>query len=280
VELEPGRWWLRHRDDLAGVKPPLSDRVEWAVFSLLSTSGGLTENAFFDRVARMFRGHDSPDEELVRACLDSYRSRTSLSEELLRTDETLHDRFEEHGLLVGLLAGYGHRLGMRVWIGRREQRRSVAGRPLAEHLSETEQRVYLPLVVPGAPEAVDGVDCIWYVRNRAVFLFDVEWTAMLGEPVLQRGAAIPTTEGLVRFLVVPPERTELLRLKLARSPLLRDRMDEGNWHILKSNHLRRLCAAEGADLAALAPLLGLDPEIERQGNQLALFAPPPGGDPE
>jgi hypothetical protein len=73
------------------------------------------------------------------------------------------------------------------------------------------------------------------------------------------------------FLVIPEERTELVRLKIARSPVLREHLAADNWHILKSNHVRRLIAGEEADLAQLEPLLGLDPEIEKQGEQLALF---------
>ena len=76
---------------------------------------------------------------------------------------------------------------------------------------------------------------------------------------------------MVRFLVLAPERTELLRYKLAYSPLLRRTMEADNWHILKMDHLRTLVEGE-ADLARLAPLLGLDPEIESGGEQLSLFA--------
>ena len=73
VEVEPGRWWLRDPADAEAARPPLADRVEWAVFSLLSTSGGIPAAAFEHRIASMFRGHDAPDEELIRACVDSYR---------------------------------------------------------------------------------------------------------------------------------------------------------------------------------------------------------------
>ena len=36
--------------------------------------------------------------------------------------------------------------------------------------------------------------CIWYVRGKVAFLFEVEWTAMLGEPLLRRHARIPPDE--------------------------------------------------------------------------------------
>ncbi len=108
--------------------------------------------------------------------------------------------------------------------------------------------------------------------GRASFLFEVEWTAMLGEPLLRRGALIPSADDIVRFLVVAPERTELLRYKLERSPLLRAAMEAGNWHVLKSNHLRAYAARDVLTLADLEPYVGIDPAIEhRGGEQMPLF---------
>ena len=270
VEVEPGRGWLRDRRDLDGAAIPLSDRLEWAIFSLLSTTGGLSEAAFYDRVATMFRGYDAPDQSLVRACLESYRSRASTAE-LLMTGDELQARYREHTDLVGLLVEYGHRLGLRCWVSPKEQKRPYHARPLADLLSDQEARAYLPLVSRGPVEALEAVDCMWYQRGKATLIFEVEWTAMLGEPLLRRGRQIPQDDTVVRFLVVLPERAELVRFKLARSPVLRAALEEGNWHIIKANHLRSLAAREGADLERFEPYLGLDPEIEHQGEQLTLF---------
>jgi hypothetical protein len=270
IELEPGNWWLRDERDIAASALPLADRVEWAVFSLLSTSGGLSEAAFFERVATIFGGHDAPDEALVRVCLESYRSRAS-TPDLLRTHDDLQARFAEHAELTGLLVEYGHRLGLRCWVGKQEQKRSFRGATLADLLSETERRVYLPLVSRGPVDVLESIDAIWYLRQKATFLFEVEWTAMLGDVLLRRGPSIPNAEQLVRFLVVLPERVDLVRFKLQRSPLLRLALERDNWHILKADHLRDLVGREGADLADLAPYLGLDAQIEHSGEQLPLF---------
>ena len=67
AEVEPGHWWLGDRQDREAAAIPLADRVEWAVYSLLSTAGPIAETAFFERVASLFSGHDLPDEALVRA---------------------------------------------------------------------------------------------------------------------------------------------------------------------------------------------------------------------
>jgi hypothetical protein len=112
---------------------------------------------------------------------------------------------------------------------------------------------------------------MWYVRGKAAFLFEVEWTAMLGEPLLRRHARIPPDDTLIRFLVIAPERTELVRYKLERSPLLREALDTGNWHVIKSTHLRAFLARDPLDLADLEPYLGLDPVLERNAVQMPLF---------
>jgi hypothetical protein len=173
--------------------------------------------------------------------------------------------------MIATLVDYGHRVGMRAWIGRNEQRRIHDGEPLGTRLTDEERRAYLPLVVRAPAEVVGEVDVLWYVRGRSVLLFEVEWTAMIGAAVLDRGRRIPIGDQQARFLVIPAERGELLRLKLSRSPWLRDEMTRQNWHVLKWQHLETIAGRPAASLDALEPVLGLDPLIERGGEQLTIF---------
>ena len=269
TEIEPGRWWLADRADREAAAAPLADRVEWAVYSLLSTAGPLSESAFFERMATLFAGHDLPDEALVRACLRSYRSLASTGDRLVTGDDLLR-RAQQHAELIAALADGGHRLGLSVWIGRREQQRRIGSRRLEEWLDDREARAPLSMI-SRAVEDVADVDCIWYARGKMAFLFEVEWTAMLGEPLLRRGSRIPPDESLVRFLVVAPERTELVRHKLERSPLLREAVARDNWHIIKWNHIGAFLARDPLDLADLEPFIGIDPRVERSGEQISLF---------
>jgi len=269
TEIEPGRWWLADRDDRDAAAAPLADRVEWAVFSLLSTAGPLSEAAFYERMATMFSGHDLPDETLVHACLDSYRSMASTADRLVTGDDLLK-RSQEHTELLAALADGGHRMGMRVWLSQREQARRHGSGTLADLLSEREQAFGLGGIARSVPELAD-VDAIWYVRSKVAFLFEVEWTAILGEPLLRRHARIGADERLIRFLAIAPERTDLVRHKLERSPLLRAAMEEYGWHLIKWDHLRTFLAGEKPDLDDLEPLLGLDPFVERGGEQISLF---------
>lgn len=260
------QWWLR-KPEIA--ERPLADRVEWATWSILSTAGRIDEAGFFDRIYRLFPGLQAPDEELVRACLAAYVAPGELGS--LGTDDDLGRRTADHARIIGTLVDYGHRLGLRAWIAAREHDRPVAGGTLRDRLAEDERRVYLPLVIRAHADALAAVDAIWYVRGKLSFLFEVEWTAMVGESVLQRGREIPVGEQQARFLVIPAERGELLRLKLQRSPWLREEMERQNWHVLKWQHLDTLAARNGARMEWLEPILGLDPLIERGGEQLTMF---------
>jgi hypothetical protein len=270
IEIEPGQWWLADQADRTAAALPLADRVEWAVFSLLSTASRLSETALFERIGTMFTGHDLPDEALIRACLDSYRSMASTPERLL-TNEEIPKRSQEHVELVGLLADLGHRMGLQVWIGVRDQLRTLHGEKLGLRLDDRELRVNLSSIARAPEEDLELIPCIWYIRSKLAFAFELEWTGMLGESILRRHSRIPPDDRLVRFLVLAPERTELVRYKLARSPLLRQSMEAGNWHILKSNHLRELAARTDVTMDDLEPLLGLDPLVDRGAEQIPLF---------
>jgi hypothetical protein len=155
-------------------------------------------------------------------------------------------------------------------VGERQQPRRVGRYTLAEHL-EPRELTGPPSLGKIAARDLQDVDVVWYVRGRAVLAWEVEWTAMLSDTVLRRHGRLPHDDRLVRFLVVLPERTDLVRYKLERSPLLRDGLESGGWHLVKANHVRDWTAREHVELADLEPILGLDPAIERTGDQMSLF---------
>jgi len=269
-EVAPDRWWLRDPADRDEAAVPLADRVEWATYSLLATGTAISESRFRERINALFGGPDQPDPALVEAAVASYRSPAGPAGMLITADDLVR-RSYEHTELVGALIGAGHKLGMRVWVAPREQDRRVGGTALGDRLSDQEQDVYLPLVTRGPGDALEPTDVIWYVRGKATFLIEVEWTAMIGDLVLRRHARIPQDDRLVRLLVIPPERSNLVRHKLERSVPLQEAFEAGNWHVLKWNHLATFLARDPLDLGALEPFLGFDPVIEKTGEQLPLF---------
>ena len=267
---DEGRFWLADPRDEAAAAAPLADRLEWALFSLLGTEAAASEPALREGIGAMFAGTDAPDPWLLDACLTSY-AEPGVGRPRLAAVDQLQRRTEEHTATIGLLADVGHRLGLHVAIAPREQGRRAAGHPLGAHLAPDERGPGLAFLGRAGAEAVEQVDCLWYARPRFAFLFEVEWTAMLGDPVLRRGRLIAPDDRIVRFLVTVPERTELIRAKLRHAPVLRRAMEEGNWHILRLDALLRYAALPAPTLEDLQPYLGLDPAADRPGDQLPLF---------
>ena len=157
-------------------------------------------------------------------------------------------------------------LGMRVWISEREQGRRDprTGRPLGELLDDRERRCLPRRRSAGRADALAEVDAMWYIRGKVALLFEVEWTAILGD---DRAA---------------PPRPH--RRRRAAGPLPRHRARNGPTSSATSSSARR-CSARRSTTAAgtsssrttsgpgspptsptsttLEPLLGLDPVVER-----------------
>ena len=281
-------WWLA-KPSLA--TPPLSDRVEQAVYNVLSTASATTQAAIERVVYSLFPGLLTPEPGLIEVCLASYGhllappgrdTSRHVAQWQLRTEEQLPWRSREHTGIIALLIELGHRLGLQVWVSRSEQKRALtragslptkwsAGKTTEGTLGDllaVEERYVNSTLLFRDGERAPLIDVIWYARGRAVCLFEVEWTAQLAEPLLSRAVS---GDGVKRYVVMPPERTELVRFKLARSPLLRQVIAAPGWDFLKYTHLREFSRREEISLPALEPLVGLTPLVEQFGVQLSLF---------
>lgn len=243
----------------------LSDRVEWATFNLLSTKRIVqTENAL-----RLVHGHfpglATPDAGLIEECLASYGRRTEAGGWALAEREKPAQRLDEHSLAIATLASLGRRFDYRIWISREEQKRPFGNGPLGRVLTVAE-RYASPSTLFGAVQAAD-IDVVWYDGRGSVWLFEVEWSAMLGPAVVGRRLPI----GARRYLVVLDERVPLILSKLRRGPWLQSYMDADGWDFIKLRHLQAFAEAGEANQYGLGSIVGLRPPIEEAQGQLPLM---------
>jgi hypothetical protein len=243
---------------------PLDDRVEWAVYSLLSTTREADTRSLLRRVYALFRGIQTPDRELVLRCIASYGIQDEAGRWRLRAADALAARQEEQGAIVTELVQLARRLDFRAWIGRHLQRRPA----LASLLSETERRLQPPPIFRGASDAIADLDCIWYDRRGMVFLWKIDWTARLHQSLVAFGEAVAEADRVFRFLVVPDERRDLIRLKFQRRPGLAGLAQQRGWRLVKYGPLRAFARQAEVDLYGLEPLIGLEPAVEQGGHQL------------
>ena len=270
AEIEPGRWWLADADDLAAAATPLADRVEWAVYSLLSTAGPISETAFFERMATMFTATTSPTTALVRAAsraTAAWPARPTGSSPATtccagaRSTPTCSRRSPT-------AAGAS---GCAVWIGRREQTRRLAtGGLLGDLLEPGEERLSLGGIGAGRGRRRRGrCDLVRPRQGRLPVRGRMDRDARrdrccAGTPGSRRRGPRP----------VPGHRAGTGRARPLQARSLAaaaGRPRAGTWHIVKSDQLRAFLARDPLDLADLEPYLGLEPTAARRAEQMPLF---------
>ena len=264
AEIEPGRWWLGDPTDREAAAIPLADRVEWAVFSLLSTAGPLSEAAFFERIATLFTGHDLPDEGLVRACLESYRSMASTPDRLLTTDDLLGAARSTPTLLADASPTRATGSGCGSGSPAASRARRIDGELLGDRLDEREQRAYLgadqPAVRGARPTSTaSGTSA---ARSRCCSRSSGRrcsasrcCAATPGSRPTNRSSASSSS---------PRSGPSSCATSSDRSPLLRDGPRGRRLHIIKSTTCAGSSREERPDLADLEPLPGARPDDRAQ----------------
>lgn len=253
---------------------PLEDRVEWGVWTLLSAARDVDTRTVLRRAYGLFRGLETPDRELVQRCLASYGAQGDDGRWRLREEDGLVLRQAEQTALAASLADAGHRLGFKVRFGRELRRRPLSG-PLASRgsiladlLNDADRLAPVLRSVRGGSDALDLVDVVWHDRARMTFIWQLDWTARAHRSIVSLGEAIPDDDRIFRFYAVADARQGLLSWKLGRLPLVAEAVRKRGWRLVKWEPLRRFANDPGSDLAALEPVLGLDPGVEQAGRQL------------
>ena len=164
----------------------------------------------------------------------------------------------------------GHRLGFACWIGVRQQDRRYRMGRLYELLDRRE--------LAGPPsmgrirrEDLEDVDVIWYVRGPLDDRLGggVDGDAGRAGPAAAR-TRWPRTSAWSASWSSCPSEPNSCGTSWSAAPLLRSALEDGGWHLVKANHLRDWAERESVSLADLEALLGLDPTVERTGDQLPL----------
>ena len=254
---------------------PLDDRLEWGVWGLLSSSREIETRTLVRRAYGLFRDIETPDREIVERSLAAYGRQGDDGRWRLREEDGLVRRQADQTLLAAQLVDAGHRLGFKVHVGRDLERRPLPathiehGTVLADLMTDAERAIPVSRASRVSTDALNYVDCVWYDRSRMVFVWQLEWTARMHRSLVALGEAIPDEDRVFRFLAIADERRPLAEFKLRRSPALADLVRRRGWRFVKWAPLRRWATKPDVALDLLEPVLGLSPEVEQMGHQLA-----------
>ena len=209
----------------------LADRIEAAVIELLAQRPEWAESDSIAEIYRRFPTALTPEDATVHLCLESYAMQSGTGVWELRDEDSPAQRQAEVASLRAELIELGQRLGCEV--------------------TENEGCVMWS-------ESARGL-------RRPLFGFILSATADLSTHLLKRP---PRGQPV---LVLPGGRGALAHYKLRRDARLRDAVIGAGWTFLKFRQLRSLVAQTELDVATFREALGLDPLIEKEGQQMTLL---------
>jgi hypothetical protein len=251
----PQMWWL---SEPGKVSPPLSDRVEEAVWEVLCEKSTLTAEALAAAVYPRFPGPLTPEAKLIEACLKSYAYEISPDHWQLRPEDQPESRERQRGQGVNSLVRWGQRLGYGVGLSRAWHKQPWEGGTLMDLLRNED-----PSVEPLSP-----FDVLWHEDGEIRHAFVLLCMATLGFIPWHKD---DMEEGINRYLVIPEERGDLANFKLDRLPWLRQATVAGRWQFIKYRHLSQLVNAAEIGRHELKKIVGLRPIIEEDEAQIPLF---------
>jgi hypothetical protein len=258
-----GAFWAL--PSLGAEAPPLSDRAELAVYNLLSTRKASVEKDLARVVHSLFPGLATPEVGWLDECLVSHGTKRGDGTWALGKANAMAQRLAEHTAIIAVLVELGHRFGYDVWVGRDEQKRSYKQSTLGGLLSAKE-RAASPGVLLGTLSAAD-IDVIWHEDRTPACIFEVEWTAALGDAVLRRRSKT----GARRYIVLLDDRAPLVQSKLRRWPWLRQLLETDGWEFIKYRYLLAFSQSKDASRYNLGSIVGLQPVSERDHGQMNLL---------
>jgi len=227
------------------------------------------------RAYGLFRDVETPDRELVERCIAAYGHQSDDGRWRLRDEDALARRQADQTLLAIQLLDAGRRLGFKVHVGRDLEHRALPethhdrGTVLGDLMTDAERAADISQVARIHSDALDYVDCLWYDKGRTVFLWQLEWTARLHRSVIALGEAVPDEDRVFRFFAIADERRALAEFKLRRAAGTADVVRRRGWRFVKWGPLRSWATRPDVALDLLEPVLGLSPEVEQTGQQLA-----------
>ncbi|MCB0204001.1 MAG: hypothetical protein KDH89_04180 [Anaerolineae bacterium] len=248
-----GRERIQWRLEEMAASAPLADRVEQFIAERLR-EGDQSAADIHSAVYGAFSGLETPDAELVGACLSSYAVNVE-GGWWLRSEDQPHRRSRDLSEMLLRLHNLGHALGFQVWIATALQAAAQGLVPLSHG-------------GPQHPAQWSPASVVWHDEGNPQFAF-----ALTGETALHpwlAGAPGPL-EFLPRYVVLPGGRAELLDFKLRRTPFWREQLAWSGWEFIKFRHIRRLAAMPDLTLASFRARVGMDPVVTLPGRQLALF---------
>jgi hypothetical protein len=221
-------WWLVHGPDV----PPLTERVEQAVYEALAAVETATTAELLATVYARFRGMLIPTDEWVLACLRSYGHQIASGQWTLQEGERSSERAKARERMLYTLRNLGERWGYEV-------------------------------------KLAQGLALRWVQGGKQPVVWAILDTAALS-PLL-KAASTELAAGARRLAVISDARQDLMALRWARAPLMREELAARSWQFIHEQDLLHWAEQHNLTLSDLDTLVSMDPLAVHGRTQLPLM---------
>jgi hypothetical protein len=208
---------------------PLTERVEFAVLSVLKQQGAVEFTQALDCVYIDFPNSLTPDSASVMAVLKEY---AEPAKGLWRLAKRELEVESQHSQMIHHLAEIGRKLGFDISIGKRESSDPYMGVALGTLATGEPDWSN----IPGAgAEGLKQVDCIWHKHGKIECLFEVEHTTQFTEAMIRSQCL----DEVNRLFVVPDHRQAYIQRRLGNQ-LFNELIKRQGWRFMTYERLATL----------------------------------------
>jgi hypothetical protein len=211
---------------------PLTERVEQAVYEALAAVETATTAELLATVYARFPGMLTPNDEWVLACLRSYGHQIASGQWALQEGERPSERAKARERVPYTLRNLGQRWGYEV-------------------------------------KLAQGLALRWVQSGKQPVVWAILDTAALS-PLLE-AASTELAAGARRLAVISDARQDLMALRWARAPLLREELAARSWQFVHEQDLHHWAEQHNLTLSDLDTLVSLDPLVVHGRTQLPLM---------
>jgi len=208
-------WWFKDPSIIPYLEStPLRERVEKLVINILNEKVKVSYDDVLQEVFIKFPNALTPNTQSVKEVLDEYATKTRDKKWMLKPKFKMREK--EHDIIVKNLADLGKQLGYEIHADINGYRQDSFPFPSVN------------------PNRLKRIDVIYYSKNEANAIFEVENTTGISEAII-RGGNI-TNQNLLRVIVIPDERKRFLKSR-SREPILKEQIAKFNWYMITYDEL-------------------------------------------
>jgi DNA modification methylase len=236
-------WWFVNPNKY--IKYPdrlLTDRVEDSIIALLRRKTAVSFDDVLGDVFQRYPNGLTPDIKSIDKILKKYAIQSG--GKWLYNSAEMENNFTKHTEILSLLSDIGHRLGFKVFIGKREQSEKYGNKILSE-LQDFTNIDFLKLD-KDKTDRISMIDMLWIDKDNIKYIIEVENTTKFTSGIQRASNA---NIAIPKLMVVPDNRkNEFLNIN---DPLFIDNFKHYNWKYIFYSDIEKFISLRKINLKTI-----------------------------